>query len=293
MTAFGRGTASSEFVRVATEITSVNRRHLEVHVQLPSELLSLEIDLKRLIAKSVTRGSVTLRLNVSYTHSSPLRVVPNLPLVGQLHQACQSVEAQLNTPIGESLLKELLSRTKEVWGLQSDPEETERLSAVVFESVEQALAQLIEGKVLEGQALCQDFIQRIESVNRCVMGVVECVPQAMKRLDARLRERFQDLFEDSVERDERLLRVVSLLADKELKDIEEEVTRLRHHCSNLQSLLHQKAVVAGKKVDFILQEMHREVNTIGSKGSDVQISTLVVEMKSEIERMREQVQNVE
>jgi uncharacterized protein (TIGR00255 family) len=167
--------------------------------------------------------------------------------------------------------------------------EFEKALPALQKGVEEALQGLVKMKQSEGKALKKDLEGRLQGLGKWVAQVEAHTPDATKRMREKLKERMREVLEPGAELDERLLREVALFAER--VDVTEEITRLRSHVSQFKELLSQEGI--GRKMDFLIQEMGREVNTIGSKSMEAKIAHLVVEMKSELEKMREQIQNIE
>ncbi|WP_249274248.1 YicC/YloC family endoribonuclease [Parachlamydia sp. AcF125] len=290
MTAYGRGKASTPIGTLAVEIQSVNRKHLEVQTNLPREFLPFDSDIKKWVAEKVSRGQVNLKLSASFEENFTRKLKLNLPLAQQLHSVCQALQSAL--PLGDQKI------TPEFFlnfpGMVIHDEEfidLEIYRSSLKEAVEAALAKLVEMKGIEGKSLQKEIEGRFLILQKNICEIKERSTQATEKYRQKLKERLEEVLPGSVENEERILREVCLYADR--IDIAEEIVRFQSHLDQCRQLFLSSNVRIGKNLEFILQELHREINTIGSKTADVQVSHLVVDCKAELERIREQLQNVE
>lgn len=291
MTAFGRAKVITSIGRFSCEIQSVNRRYLEVVSFLPSELAAFEVDIKRWVGERLNRGNVTVRVSAHLEGTGPIRVSPNLTMARQIKQACDQMSSELGLLESIHFPLEVLARNKDVWVYETDPVEEEVYRSALKDVVDQALQGLMGLKIKEGQALGDDLLQRVNILGELIASVEDLAPDQPQRIHDKLKERMERLLPGYEDQEDRLLRELCIYIEK--YDIAEEITRFRFHLSQLRELVTQDALASGKKMDFTVQELHREINTIGSKSSDAKIARQVVEAKSELERIREQLQNVE
>lgn len=288
MTGFGRSICDSAFGRLIVEAQSINRKYLEVFVSLPKELSRYEPDVRKWVSELITRGQVSVRIYLLPNESTFSKQFPDVQALKSLKEGWEKIATQLGYSTETIDFSFLLSRLPETSKLEAAKEED---LPILQKAVEEALKGLLQMKQTEGKALAQDLQLRLKELARMLGEIEQLAPEASHRMHHRLKEKMEEVFRPSVELEERLLREVALFAEK--VDISEEITRFRSHISQFTELLHPKGNAIGRKMDFLIQEMGREVNTIGSKSTETKISYWVVEMKSELEKMREQIQNIE
>lgn len=291
MTAYGRSCVIFPLGRFSVEIQSVNRKHLEINTSLPNEFLRFDADLKKWISEVVGRGQVNVKVRVFFEKESPLTVVPNVALATQIQKAWKELAASLKIAIEEKGLLDVLSRTENILLYSEELQDEQEYKKALKGSVEQALMQLLEMKNKEGQVLYEDISARLHTLQLLIKHIAVKAPGATLKYREKLLERLKEVLGASIENEERVLREVCVYADK--IDIVEELTRFNSHLQQARHLLDSKEQAIGKNLEFLLQELNREVNTIGSKSSDVDIARCVIEIKTELERIREQIQNIE
>jgi uncharacterized protein (TIGR00255 family) len=289
MTGFGRGVAQSEQYKVTVELKSVNNRYLEVAVHAPKLILFLESTIKNQVAQFAERGKVDVFVQLETVgESSPqLKVDKNL--------ACAYVEAilEIQSAVGlaSKLTVENLLGLPGLFSMEKPEDNLEDIEAVLLAALSEALSGFAAMRRLEGERLAADLLKRRESVCAIVQQIDELSEQVVQDYQAKLFERINELLGGAVAVDEaRLANEVAYFADHAC--INEELVRLVSHLAQLEELL-QKDIAVGRKLDFLMQEINREVNTIGSKANYLQINRLVIEAKSELEKIREQIQNIE
>ncbi len=287
MTGFGAGRGSVNGEDVDVEVRSVNHKYCEVKVRLPRELAALEHEVARTVKDRLARGGVDV--TVRRTPSGSL-VAPRVDvgLAESYARAFAELQARLGLP-GSVTLADVIA-AEGVIRLDERAVDLEIVGEALRRGVAAALGQLVAMRVREGEALARDLVSRLDELERTVARVAALAPQAVEQYRARLAERIAELSRGLPLDTGRLAQEVAVFADR--TDVAEEITRLRSHVSQVRALL-GGSEPAGRKLDFLVQEMHREANTIGSKSQNAEIAGLVVSLKAEIERMREQVQNVE
>jgi uncharacterized protein (TIGR00255 family) len=288
MTGFGSGSATEAGEQIAVELKTVNGKFCEVKARLPRELASLEIDLVKQIKARLARGNVDA--SVRRTSTEALQVVPkiNAPLIaayaGSLKRAAE--EAGLSSDLS---LKDLLG----LEGVVSLEERSADLAAstkALTAATELALSGLLAVRQREGAALAADLRARTAHIREIIAELSKRAPATVAAFRDRLRARIQEIAAGAPVDPGRLEQEVILFAER--SDVAEELTRLTAHIDELDRLL-TESVPVGRQLDFLIQEINREANTTGSKSQSTDLAKLVVELKTEIERMREQVQNVE
>lgn len=291
MTAYGRATLTGALGRFIVELQSLNRKHLDLSTQLPSELLCFEGDIKKWISNAISRGQLSLKLTVAFEQTAPLHVRANLPLVKQLKAAWESIASECNIAIDDHQKLQILAGYDDVILYENVAHEDEALRTTLHNVVNMALEKLILMKVAEGAILSQDISKRLLKLESLLEQVNVRVPQSIERYREKLKGRLEELLSGTLDIDERILREVGMYADR--IDITEEIVRFNSHLRQFATMLNGSPSDVGKTLDFLIQEMKREVNTIGSKSLEIEIAQLVIEMKTEIERIREQIQNIE
>jgi uncharacterized protein (TIGR00255 family) len=290
MTGYGRAEATGIRVVLSVECKSVNHRHLDVSLKLPRVLGGFESDARRLIQSAVQRGRVDVSATVSPVEGTVLNPLSvNVPQAKEYADAARGLAEALDLSDGPSLgwvmaQPGVLSREEQA------PLTAEEAWPLLERALNAALAELVSRRETEGRALAQELSALGAVLAGSVDTVAQRAPVAVERRAARLRERMQVMLAGAELDPARLASEVAVWADK--TDVSEELARLRAHLSQLAALLAGDGAV-GRTLDFLIQEIHREVNTIGSKADDLEISQAVIAGKSTLEKMREQVQNLE
>ena len=289
MTGFGKREVLSQGTMVGVEIRSVNHRFCEIMARLPKTLSSMELGLKEQIKQVCERGRVEVMVTVNGVGPASKKVVTlDRELARRYIQELKSLQrdCHLSGAIDVNIVagfRDLFSVNEEVAPLQD-------LSNVVAGLTQKALSDLEKMRKKEGAALQKDLTQRLHTIEGRLRTVQQRIPAALEVSAVRLKGRVAKLLEGQSVNMDRVAQEMAMLAER--SDVTEELTRLRSHVGQFRAALKEKGPV-GKRLDFLLQEMGREVNTIGSKANDGEISTEVVELKSELEKIREQVQNIE
>lgn len=291
MTAYGRACCSTPFGRLTVEIQSLNRRHLEIVTSLPREWLGFDADIKERIAKELHRGHVSVAVSAAFEKESPISVTPNLPLVSQLKGAWEKVAEAAGVTLDPALCLGLMAKEPGLLFYDVAMKDEAQCRNALMEALDLSLEHLVAMKRREGDRLLADIGPRLQVMRSAMQKIAEKAPDAVERYRKRLKERLEEVLAGCVENEEKILREVSVYAEK--VDIAEEITRFDSHLNQCAQLLHSEASSVGKTFEFLLQEMNREANTIGSKGADVEVARQVIAIKAELERVREQIQNVE
>ena len=288
MTGYGRGQSVHNGSKFSVELNSVNRKQSDVVVTLPRELMELEPRVRDLINAAVSRG----RLNVVVAHHQSTSSAQNLALDANLartyYRAMLDLQKELKAA-GEINIETVLRAP----GVLRPPEEQIAIEEAwphVEASLKEALADLVKMREREGKHLAKDLIHRLKVVRGCVRSIRQLQPGVLKRYRQSLHERIQRAGIELSLDDERLVKEVIFFADK--SDVSEELTRLESHFAQFAHHLRKNEPV-GRTLEFMCQEIGREFNTLGAKANDVEISQLVVTCKAEMEKIREQIQNIE
>ena len=291
MTAYGHAGKIFSFGRISIEIQSVNRKHLEINTTLPNAFLRFDAEVKKWIGAAVGRGQVNIRISISFEQKSPIAIVPNTALALQMQQAWKTMAEQLDISLSDQALIQILSLIPDMMFQGDELQDEELYKKALKETVDEALTRLCRMKSLEGQSLYEDISARLNLLHLAIEQISIKAPDAPMRYREKLKERLQEVLGASIENEERILREVCVYAEK--VDIAEELTRFHSHLKQVKQILESKESAVGKTLEFLIQELNREINTIGSKSSDVEISHGVIQIKTELERIREQIQNIE
>lgn len=287
MTGFGREAIDAPFGRLIIEIQSVNRKHFEVHVHLPKELLRFENEMRKWVSEEVERGHVSLRIHLTPSASAIADLLPDPEILKSLKSGWEKIAKLLKLDPKNIDLRFLIDSLP----LAQKGDLVKEIDLPVLQKgIKKALSSMAKMKAQEGKALIQDIKARLEAIQKMGLSIEKLSPEAVSRMREKLTEKMKMLFPSGLGFDERVLKEAALFAEK--VDIAEELIRLKSHWEQFRECFDAKGAV-GRKMEFIVQEMGREINTIGSKSSEPKISYLVVEMKSELEKIREQIQNIE
>jgi uncharacterized protein (TIGR00255 family) len=290
MTGYGRGECSQDGFKITVELSSVNRKQSEISVSLPRELEMLEAQMRDLINRYIARGRLTVRVSLHAGESRfSARMHLNVPLAKAYARELNRLSKQLKLPGPVTL--EQLARAPGVFQTDEQIVEEENFAPAVEKALKKALAQMVRTREREGTHLMQDLVRRAAVMRKAAAKIQKQAPTVAERYRQQLVERIKSAgLEAPGAEDDRLLKEVVYFADR--SDITEELTRLQSHFQQFDDCLKSKEPV-GRMLDFLAQEMNREINTIGSKANDSLISREVVTLKAELERFREQAQNVE
>ena len=289
MTGFGRAECQEGDYTYQAEIRSVNNRFIEINTRLPKAYVDLEQPLKKLIKTHCSRGSISLTISLGNSNegSGEWDVKPNIPLATQYVDALKQIRGSLEIE-GEIDLKSVVGLRDiiKIEPVTLDPAKKDLILNITTE----VLASLKKMRVEEGENLQKDLAQRIDAIENHAAEIESRHPEVIKEYQEKLNERIKTLNEGVGLDETRLAQEAALLADR--SDVTEEMTRLKSHLNQFRNFFNANEPI-GRKLEFITQEINREVNTTGSKSSDIIISNRVIEMKSELEKIREQVQNIE
>ena len=290
MTGFGSGTATKDGITCTVEIKSVNARFLDLFIRSPKQINPFETIIRGLVQDRITRGKVEVSVSIEDAGERPKTFTINSVLRKQIQELL--VQEEFYDDPKKVPLQAVNSVSNEWIQQQDTPIAEDVLSEIVKESTTQALDALIAMRTVEGKHIEQDLLSRISTLENVIKHIDENKAGAVEAYREHIKGKIQEYLvslEASISED-RFLQEIALLADK--TDITEEIVRFTSHVVQLKNTLVDENSI-GRKVDFILQEMNREVNTIGSKAMDSSITEFVVQLKCELEKIREQVQNVE
>jgi uncharacterized protein (TIGR00255 family) len=288
MTGYGRVETTGQDRNIVVEFKSVNHRFLEISLRMPQALSPLELEFKKKIGEKIKRGRVEVFIRLEAGSTSAAETIVNLDIARNYFAALQRLKNEFG--LTEEIGLKTLVGFRDIF---SQPAETEIQPDVlkkIAAALEEALDMLVSMRQEEGLAIYQDMKQRLDLIKGILETINARSPQVILEYQRRLAERIKELTAGCVIDESRLAQEAAILADK--SDITEEIVRMRSHIGQFVMLL-QSAEAEGKKIDFLLQEMNREINTIGSKSNDSEIARQVIEAKSELGKLREQAQNIE
>ena len=290
MTGYGRGECTMYERKFTVEIKAVNHRYNDITVKLPRAIMGFEDEIKKAISKKVFRGKLDVFVNFESFSQEDINISVNEPLAKSYTETLRKLKSDLH--LDGDVTIEIVSKFPDVITVDKSisNENTENeIRECLMKAVEDATDAFVAMREVEGETLKKNIIEKVAFVNDALQKIEERAPWVSKDYRARLEAKLADLDEIQVD-ERRLLTEVLLFADKAC--IDEEITRLHSHISQMYSIVEENVPV-GRKLDFLVQEMNRETNTIGSKSNDIEITNHVVDIKSEIEKIREQIQNIE
>ncbi|MCI8631274.1 MAG: YicC family protein [Firmicutes bacterium] len=290
MTGFGRSEYTDGKRNIMVEIKSVNHRYSDISVRMPRRYSFAEDKIKNTVKETLRRGKADVSILVENTAESDVNVKLNTMIAKQY---CDNLN-ELATEFGldSNITLQFLATLPDVMKPVPNIEDEEEITKALLAAVSDALEKIDEMRRIEGAKLAEDLIMRGETIRVLANKIGERSPLVTKAYEEKLRERITELVGKSVTvPEDRILLEAAVFADK--SSITEELVRLDSHTIQLKNILSNSNQPDGKKLDFLVQEMNREANTIGSKANDIEITNLMLEMKSEIEKIREQVQNIE
>ncbi|MCT4660383.1 MAG: YicC family protein [Tissierellales bacterium] len=289
MTGFGRAELAEAPYNLVIEMKSVNNRYNDIIIKLPKALKSLEEVAKKLIKEDIKRGRVEVFVNYEQDEAVGLEFKPNLEIAKKYYAAIEKIAQELELEEKPNL--DMIINYPDLISVEKEEANAEILEKLFLKGISNATKELVAMREQEGEALCQDLIARKRILEDYLEQIIGRTPELVLEHKKKLKERIEELLSDESNFDEsKFANEVAYFADK--SNITEEIVRLRSHFDQLESILLEEGSI-GRKLDFLIQEMNREINTIGSKVQDLEVTTCVIEIKSELEKIREQVQNIE
>lgn len=288
MTGYGKSEQTIDSLNVTVEIKSVNHRYFEFSARVPREYGFLEEKLKKYCNSLITRGKVECYVSVEDLEEREMEVNVNETLAAGYVKALKELSERFG--LKDDISAVTLSRYPDVITLHKASEDEERIWNAVKTVAETAVSKFIEMRETEGSKLRGDILSRADYIIECVEFIEGRSPETVREYNEKLKQRMKELLGDAAVDEQRLLNEAAIYADKIAVD--EETVRLRSHISQLREFMNSSEVI-GRKLDFLVQEINREANTIGSKAQDVDIAKKVIAIKAEVEKIREQVQNIE
>lgn len=288
MTGFGRAQASVEGYNITVEIRSVNHRYFELYTKIPRTYSFLEEKVKALLQTEISRGKVECSVQIEATADESVIVTVNEPLAKGYVDAVKQISDSFG--IANDLTAMSVVRFSDVLSISKAPVDEDLLWSKVSPVVSDALKGFVDMRLAEGVKLSQDVLSRADIILNNVAYIEERSPETVKAYSEKLLERMKTVLGDTQIDEARILTEAAIYADKVA--VAEETVRLRSHIEQLHTMLESTEAV-GRKLDFLVQEINREANTIGSKAQDVDIARRVIDIKAEVEKIREQIQNIE
>lgn len=286
MTGFGKGQATATNIALGIEIKSVNHRFCDINIKGPKVIAPFESSLKKKISESLSRGKIDVFINLEIIGQQGYEAKLNLPLADAVYVSLTALKQKFD--LTDQITLNMISSQKDV--LQLEEKITlEELQPCVENALDLALENMESMRVAEGAALKSDFQQRLASLEGFIKKIAERAPVVPGEWQEKLKQRLERFAGDVEVDPQRVAQELAIFADR--CDITEELTRFNSHLEQFSTMLELSEPV-GRKLDFLVQEINRETNTVGSKANDAEIGRLVVEVKAELEKIREQVQNV-
>jgi uncharacterized protein (TIGR00255 family) len=291
MTGYGRGEYIADGRRFSVEIKAVNHRYNDLTLKMPRFLNPLDDEIRKLLSKEISRGKVDVGIHFETQSTDDVRVAYNKALL-ELYLAQLDEIAQASDRIRNDLSLSMVTRLPDLFIVEKNSEIKPEVKEGLFTAINKALSAFLQMKETEGNTLLNDLLEKITNITDLIKKIEAKSPETVNQHEEKLRERISEMLQSTgYTTDEgRLLTEIAIFADK--STIDEELQRLISHIDQFVTTIKEDGSI-GRKLDFIVQEMNRETNTIGSKSSNIEISKMVVELKTEIEKIREQVQNIE
>ena len=288
MTGFGRCEMQKESRKFTVELKSVNHRYLDVNIRMTKKLNFFETAIRTLLKSYANRGKIDIFITYEDISQAQVSVKYNAALAAEYLKYLRQMEEEFG--LENDVRVSTLSRYPEVFTMEEQSEDEEELWNGLKEALEGAFGQFVETRKAEGENLKKDILSKLDSLEKEIVFVEERSPQIVAEYRAKLEDKMKELLADTQIEDSRIAAEVILFADKICTD--EEVVRLKSHIQHMRNTLEEKEGI-GRKLDFIAQEMNREANTILSKANDLEVSNHAITLKTEIEKIREQIQNIE
>lgn len=288
MTGYGLFEKRSDDFYIKVEMKSVNNRYLDINMRMSNSLIYTEESVKSLIKGKIKRGKVDVFINFECLNSEDVKIDVDYKLLNKYIIISKDLEKNFGVKSDISFLE--LMRDPNIFKSQKDDFEVDLVKKEILEVAEKSLNNLVVSRQIEGKEIKKDFKKKLSEIKKLTDFVEKRAPITLKENEERLRNRISEYLDATKIDESRILTEIAIILDK--LSIDEEITRLKIHIDNFNDIIESEESI-GKKLDFLIQEMNREVNTIGSKSNDIEITNTVVKLKSEIEKLREQVQNVE
>lgn len=292
MTGYGRGIYSDDKRSITVEIKAVNHRYCDINVKIPRKYSFAEERIKAAVKASLNRGKIEVGIFIDNFGKSESEVNVNFDAAGRYYDALAKLGSRFELLDEGKISLGMLAGMPDVLNIVPASEDEEEFTLQLMDAVEHAVIGITEMRSIEGAKLAKDILYRTKVIEDIKNAIAERAPRIEKEYKEKLEERISELLDESVQiPEERIALEAAIFADK--ANITEELVRLGSHIDQLRNFVNSNDGAIGKKIDFLVQEMNRETNTIGSKSNDTEITAKMLDLKAEIEKIREQVQNIE
>lgn len=288
MTGYGLFERKCEDFYIKVEMKSVNNRYLDMNVRMPGSIMYAEEAVRSFIKSKIKRGKVDVFINFEYLDSSQVEIDIDYELLNKYISISKELEE--NYGLSSDLSFSKVMKDSNIVKAQKADFDGDYIKEELIKVLDEAAKDFLKSRAFEGEKIREDFKIKLDEVERLTYFVEERAPISLKENENRLRERVAEFLQSSEVNEDRILTEIAIMLDK--LSIDEEITRLKIHIQNFNDIINEEGPI-GRKLDFLIQELNREANTIGSKSNDIEITSAVVMLKSEIEKLREQAQNVE
>ncbi|MDK7376366.1 YicC/YloC family endoribonuclease [Peptoniphilus harei] len=288
MTGYGLFEKKCEDFYIKVEMKSVNNRYLDMNVRMPGSIMYAEEAVRSFIKSKIKRGKVDVFINFEYLDSSQVEIDIDYELLNKYISISKELEE--NYGLSSDLSFSKIMKDSNIVKAQKADFDGDYIKEELLKVLDEAAKDFLKSRAFEGEKIREDFKIKLDEVERLTDFVEERAPISLKENENRLRERVAEFLQSSEVNEDRILTEIAIMLDK--LSIDEEITRLKIHIQNFNDIINEEGPI-GRKLDFLIQELNREANTIGSKSNDIEITSAVVMLKSEIEKLREQAQNVE
>lgn len=288
MTGYGLFEKKCEDFYIKVEMKSVNNRYLDMNVRMPGSIMYAEEAVRSFIKSKIKRGKVDVFINFEYLDSSQVEIDIDYELLNKYISISKELEE--NYGLSSDLSFSKIMKDSNIVKAQKADFDGDYIKEELLKVLDEAAKDFLKSRAFEGEKIREDFKVKLDEVERLTYFVEERAPISLKENENRLRERIAEFLQLSEVNEDRILTEIAIMLDK--LSIDEEITRLKIHIQNFNDIINEEGPI-GRKLDFLIQELNREANTIGSKSNDIEITSAVVMLKSEIEKLREQAQNVE
>ena len=290
MTGYGRAQMTVDTMNITVELRSVNHRYFEFNSRVPRNYGFLDEKLKSFVGSLVSRGKVECYVSVENLEDGEVEILVNHSLAGSYIKALNELADRNDLALRDDLVISTLARNNDIFAVHKQEADEEKIWNAVKTVTEEAVAKFVSMREAEGEKLKADVLYRADEILKKVEVIEERSPETVKEYNDKLLARIKEFLSDVQVDEQRILTECAIFADKVA--VSEETVRLRSHIDQLRLFMDSNEAI-GRKIDFLVQEMNREANTIGSKAQDVTIARNVIDIKAEIEKIREQIQNIE
>lgn len=288
MTGYGVSEQIISGKKISVELKSVNHRYSDINIRAPRSYGYMEEEIRSVLSKHIARGKVDVYVNIEDIDGENTKILINKPIAKGYYDALAEIRDEFE--IEDKINIATLSRFSDIFKVEKAEEDNEEIIKAVGAVAEEACKAFSAMRVNEGARLWEDITGQLDEIDKQVLNIEEHAPSIVKEYTERLEARMKEILGNVPLDENRILNEVAIFSDR--VNVNEEIIRLKSHITQMRSLL-QMSEPVGRKMDFLVQEMNREINTIGSKANDLKVAKTVIDVKSSIEKMREQIQNVE